>query len=137
VDTALAALRISARVVQTLGIHMERMQAATEEGFLTATDVADELVRSGVPFGQAHELVGKLVRHCVERGKTFAELSVSEARLFIPSWNEKLRAVATSSRRAVQRRDVVGGTAPQQVKRQVAASALSLMRLKQELHVLR
>ncbi len=135
VDTALAALRVSARVVETLRIHSERMQAATQDGFLTATDLADEVVRTGVPFAQAHEQVGKLVRHCAEHGKGFEDLSFFEARQFIQAWDEKLRAVAVSPRQAVGRRDVVGGTAPRQVKRQVAASARSLDRLKQRLQV--
>jgi len=134
VDTTLAALRMTARVVETLRIHPERMQAATQEGFLTATDVADELVRAGVPFAQAHEQVGKLVRYCAERGKSFEDLSSSEARQFVPGWDEKLRAVAASPGQAVQRRDVVGGTAPHQVKRQLAAGVRSLERIRQQFH---
>jgi argininosuccinate lyase len=130
VDTTLAALRMAARVVETLRIHPERMQAATQEGFLTATDVADELVRAGVPFARAHEQVGKLVRYCAERRKSFEDLSSSEAREFVPTWDEKLRSVAASPVQAVRRRDVVGGTAPRQVKRQLAARVRSLERIK-------
>jgi argininosuccinate lyase len=137
VDTTLSALRVSARVVETLRICPERMEAATREGFLTATDLADEVTRAGVPFAQAHEQVGKLVRHCVEHGKGFEDLSSSEAAKFIPAWDEKLRATAASPKQAVRRRDVVGGTAPRQVKRQVARSARDLKRLKLRLQIQR
>ncbi len=135
VDTTLAALRVSARVVETLHIRPERMEAATQEGFLTATDLADELVRVGIPFAQAHEQVGKLVRHCAEHGKGFEDLSSSEASKFIPAWDEKLHAVAASPGQAVRRRDVIGGTAPRQVKRQVAAGTRNLRRLRLRLQL--
>jgi len=135
VDTTLAALRVSARVVETLHICPERMEAATREGFLTATDLADEVARAGVPFAQAHEQVGKLVRHCVEHGKSFEDLSSSEATKFIPAWDEQLHRIAGSPGEAVRRRDVIGGTAPRQVKRQVAANARNLRRLKLRLQV--
>jgi argininosuccinate lyase len=135
VDTTLAALRVSARVVETLRTRPERMEAAAREGFLTATDLADEVARAGVPFAQAHEEVGKLVRHCVEHRKGFEDLSSSEAAKFIPAWDEKLRAIAASPEQAVRRRDVVGGTAPRQVTRQVAASARNLRRLRLRLKI--
>jgi len=130
VDTTLGALRVSARAVDTLRIHPERMEAATQEGFLTATDLADELVRSGVSFAQAHEQVGKLVLHCLEHRKGFDGLSSSEATKFIPTWDEQLSGVAASPGQAVRRRDVVGGTAPRQVQRQLARSARHLSQLK-------
>jgi len=133
VDTTLGALRVSARAVDTLRIHPERMEASTQEGFLTATDLADELVRAGVSFAQAHEQVGKLVRHCVEQRKGFDDLSSSEATKFIPAWDAQLSGVAASPGQAVRRRDVVGGTAPRQVQRQVARSARNLSRLKRRL----
>jgi argininosuccinate lyase len=133
VDATLAALRMTARVVETLRIHPERMQAAAQEGFLTATDVADELVRAGVPFARAHQQVGKLVRYCAEHRKGFEDLSSSKARQFVPAWDERLRAVAASPGQAVGRRDVLGGTAPRQVQRQLAASSRSLEGLKQKL----
>jgi argininosuccinate lyase len=120
VDTTLEALIIAGRVAATMRIHPERMQAMTQLGFLTATDLADELVRRAVPFAEAHEQVGKLVRYCATEGKTFQDLSVEEARRFVPAWDSKLQAVAISPERSVARRDVTGGTAPKQVKRQIA-----------------
>ena len=130
VDTTREALAIASRVAATLRIHPERMRAATAQGFLTATDLADELVRRGVPFAKAHEQVGKLVRYCVDHERTFAGLSNSEAQRFVPSWDRKLREVAVSPENAVSRRNVLGGTAPRQVARQIAAAQGVLGRLK-------
>ena len=119
VDITLGALAIAARVVATLRIRPERMKAMTQLGFLTATDIADELVRRAVPFADAHEQVGKLVRHCVAESKTFQELSAEEATQFIPGWDSDLHGVAISPERSVARRNVTGGTAPKQVARQI------------------
>ncbi len=120
VDTTLGALEIAARVAATLRIRPERMKAMTQLGFLTATDLADALVGRGVPFADAHEQVGKLVRHCVAEGKTFQDLTQEEAAQFVPGWNSDLQDVAVSAERSVARRNVTGGTAPQQVARQIA-----------------
>jgi argininosuccinate lyase len=122
IDTTRESLLIAARVVRTMRIHADRMKAATARGFLTATDVADELARRGVPFAEAHEQVGRLVRHCDERGVTFAELGDREAREFIPAWGVRLRALAVSPEASVRRRNVTGGTAPTQVMRQLRAA---------------
>jgi argininosuccinate lyase len=129
VDTTRESLTIAARVVRTLRVSAERMRAATDQGFLTATDVADELVRRGVPFAEAHAEVGKVVRYCAERGKTFAELSPVEARQLLPAWDLRLRAIAASPERAVARRKVAGGTAPAQVARQLRLAARTLATL--------
>jgi argininosuccinate lyase len=133
VDTTREALTIASRVAQTLRIYPEVMKAATAQGFLTATDLAEELVRRGVPFAEAHEQVGKLVRFCASHGRTFADLSAAEAQRFIPSWDAKLRRVAVSPENAVNRRNVLGGTAPQQVARQMAVAQGALGRLKERI----
>jgi argininosuccinate lyase len=133
VDTTREALAIASRVAETLRIHPERMRAATAQGFLTATDLADELVHRGLPFALAHEQVGKLVRYCAGRERTFADLSAAEAQRFIPSWDSKLRRVAVSPEGAVNRRNVVGGTAPRQVARQIALGQGALGRLKKRI----
>jgi argininosuccinate lyase len=133
VETTHDALLLAARVVGTLRIHPERMRAATALGFLTATEIADELVRRGVPFAEAHERVGKLVRHSVERGGTFGDISDDEARLLIPQWDVRLRAIAVSPQRAVRRKKVVGGTSPSQVTHQLREASRTLARLKRRL----
>jgi argininosuccinate lyase len=121
-DTTSDSVTIAARVVGTLRINTDRMKAATALGFLTATDVADELVRRGVPFADAHEQVGKLVRTCHAEKMTFEDVNDETARCFIPAWDAKLRTIATAPELAVARRDVTGGTAPLQVARHLRAA---------------
>jgi argininosuccinate lyase len=133
VDTTREALVIASRVAGTLRVRPERMRAATAQGFLTATDLADELVRRGVPFAQAHEQVGKLVRHCADQERTFADLSAAEAQRFISSWDSKLRDVAVSPEGAINRKNVLGGTAPRQVARQLAAAQGALAKMERQL----
>jgi len=133
VDTTREALTIASRVAETLHIYPERMKAATDQGFLTATDLADELVRRGVPFAEAHEQVGKLVRFCASHERTFADLGAAEAQRFIPSWDAKLHHVAVSPEDAVRRRNVFGGTAPQQVARQIALAQSALGKMKKRI----
>jgi argininosuccinate lyase len=130
VDTTRESLAIAAAVIGTLRVNADRMRAATAQGFLTATEIADGLVARGVPFGDAHEQVGKLVRFCADSGRTFMQISEDEARRFIPSWDADLRDLAVSPERAVRRKDVIGGTAPKQVARQMRAAERRLARLK-------
>ena len=133
VDTTLGALEIAARVAGTLRIRPERMKAMTQLGFLTATDLADELVGRGIPFADAHEQVGKLVKHCASGSKTFQDLSTEEAAQFIPGWDSDLQDVATSMERSVARRNVTGGTAPKQVARQIERAEQLLAELQKKL----
>jgi argininosuccinate lyase len=130
VDTTRESLEVAGRVVATLRPRPERMLAALAEGFLTATDVADELVRRGVPFAQAHEQVGMLVRYAVDECKTLSQVSEAEARRFIPLWDGALAAAASSPEHSVRRRNVTGGTAPEQVALQLRAAKQLLVKLK-------
>ncbi len=132
-DTARASLMVAARVLRTLSIHSQKMEAAMHLGFLTATDVADELVRRGIAFAAAHEAVGKLVRHCLAESKTFAEVSAEEARRFIPTWDKSLARIASSPQLAVERRNVIGGTARSQVARQIRWAERATRDLKRRL----
>lgn len=136
VDTARDALELAARVVNTLQVHPQRMKAATDQGFLTATDVAEELVRRGIPFAEAHAQVGKLVRACAERKQTFAELPTplsGMARACVPQWDAKLAAIAASPEKAVERRNVLGGTARAQVDSQIVRGERAVRKLEREL----
>jgi argininosuccinate lyase len=133
VDTTSDCLILAGRVIGTLRVRGDRMKEATAQGFLTATEVADALVKQGVTFAEAHDLVGKLVRYCVDRNKTFADLALEEGRRLIPTWNKTLAKIAVSAELSVARKKAVGGTAPGQVARQLAIAAQSLDRLKKSL----
>ncbi|HLY61147.1 MAG TPA: argininosuccinate lyase [Terriglobia bacterium] len=129
VDTTRDTLQLVTQVLATLRIHSEQMKSGTSRGFLTATDIADELVGRGIPFAQAHEQVGKLVRHCVDHQKTFEELSTEQARACVPSWDSRLNQVAISPKNAVKRKNVTGGTAPNQVGKQIRQARTTMVRL--------
>jgi argininosuccinate lyase len=133
VDGTQESLLLTAHIVATLHIHPEKMRAAAELGFLTATDIADELVRRGMPFADAHDQVGLLVRHCSEQGKSFADLSENEGRQFIPSWDRRLARVATSPELAIEQRKSTGGTARKQVARQLAAGETMIRTLRKRM----
>ncbi len=129
VDTASDCLVLAGRVVATLRVRADKMKAATAQGFLTATEVADALVQQGIVFARAHEQVGKLVRYCVDRNKTFADLTLEEARGIIPTWDKNLARTAVSAEMSVSRKRAIGGTAPAQVERQLANASRSLQLL--------
>jgi argininosuccinate lyase len=133
VDATLGSVEIAARVIATLRIHPDRMKAATQLGFLTATDLADALVGRGTPFADAHEQVGRLVKHCVATNKTFQELTSEEAAQIIPGWDAELREVATSMERSVARRNLTGGTSPKQVAKQIAQAEKFVVELQKKL----
>lgn len=137
VDTTTDCLILAGRVVATLRVRTERMREATAQGFLTATEVADALVQRGLPFAEAHEQVGKLVKYCVEQNKTFDDIAIEEARRFIATWDKNLAAIAVSPEKSVLRKKAVGGTAPQRVANQLAIADERLTRLKKELRLTR
>jgi argininosuccinate lyase len=120
IDTVKACLRVFPLMLQTLTVHPERMRAAASEGFGTATDMADYLAAKGIPFRQAHEIVGRIVRHCLEHGRTLEDLTLAELRTFSPRFDaEVFAAVALDA--AVDRRQVRGGPARALVAERIKA----------------
>jgi argininosuccinate lyase len=103
----------------------DRMRAAAREGFATATDLADHLVRRGVPFRDAHEAVARAVRHAEQRGCGLEELTLAELRRFAPQAGDDVAAVLTLEG-SVASRDHPGGTAPRQVRAAIAAAREAL-----------
>jgi argininosuccinate lyase len=118
VDTLLATLEVFTGMVATMRVKGEKTHRAAEEGYILATDLADYLVGKGVPFREAHNIVGKLVQYAVERGKSFRELSISDYKNFSPLFGEDVYSISVES--AIAARNIPGGTAPEQVKQQLA-----------------
>jgi argininosuccinate lyase len=104
-----------------------RMRAACREGFLEATDAADWLLRRGVPFREAHEAVGRVVRLCQERGSTLGELPLEQWRRVHPAFGPDLLP-ALELENVVRARDSFGGTAPRRVRAALARAKLRLAR---------
>jgi len=125
VDTLRGTLQVLAPMVQGLRVDAERMRQATEEGFLNATDAADYLVSKGLPFRQAHEVIGTLVRYCLEQKKRLDQLSVDELRRYSPLF-EKDFSDFIALDASLNRRGVIGGTAPDQVRKAIQTARAGL-----------
>ncbi len=115
VNTLRGSLKIFADMIPAINCRQERMRDAALQGFSTATDLADYLVRQGVPFRDAHEIVGRAVALCVERGCDLAELPLTELQALSDRIGEDVFAVLTLEG-SVAARDHIGGTAPAQVR---------------------
>ncbi len=118
VDTLLSTLDVFSGMIATLKVKGERTRQAAEAGYILATDLADYLVRKGIPFRQAHEVVGKLVEYAVAKGKSFSELSIAEYKGFSSLFDEDVYSITVES--AIEARAAHGGTAPEQIERQLA-----------------
>ena len=121
VDTVLGCLRAFADMIPALRPKRERMLESARRGFATATDLADYLVRKGLPFRDAHEAVGKAVRLGVETGRDLAEMALAELQQFSPLIEDDVFAVLTLEG-SVAARNVLGGTAPNRVREAAAAA---------------
>jgi argininosuccinate lyase len=125
VDTLRGGLKVFADMMGNLSCQRQRMRAAALQGFTTATDLADYLVRKGLPFRDAHEVVGRAVALGVERDCDLAELSLEELRQFSPAIGDDVFAILTLEG-SVAARDHFGGTAPNQVRAAVARARTAL-----------
>ncbi|HSE92646.1 MAG TPA: argininosuccinate lyase [Methylomirabilota bacterium] len=119
VDTLAAILAVLPPMLASLTFQTERMRRAAGEHFATATDLADYLVRRGVPFREAHEVVGRVVRHALGAGKPLEALAVEELRGFSPLFGDDVHAAITVDA-SLRARAATGGTAPEAVRRALA-----------------
>ena len=115
IDTVKGSLRVFADMMPAVQPRRERMRAAALAGFSTATDLADYLVRKGVAFRDAHEIVGKAVKRGIELGQDLSQLPLDELRSFSAVIEADVFAVLTPEG-SVAARDHLGGTAPAQVR---------------------
>jgi len=122
VDTVLGCLRAFADLIPALRPKRDRMLESARRGFATATDLADYLVRKGVPFRDAHEIVGKAVRLGVDSGRDLAEMALTELQQFSPLIADDVFA-ALALEGSVAARNSVGGTAPERVREAAAVAA--------------
>jgi argininosuccinate lyase len=125
-DTLEAILPVVARLVETLAIHGETMEAAIDDGML-ATDLADYLVRKGIPFREAHTAAGQAVRRALELDVSLSRLEKEEFRAIHPALGDDWVGVF-DGKRALARRNTTGGTAPQAVRKQIQQARAALKR---------
>jgi len=101
-------------MLQAINFRVERMRAAAAEGFLNATDIADYLVTKSIPFREAHEIVGRIVRHCLQTGERLEALSLTRLREFCPAFKPDV-AKHISLEACIERRLSTGGTSSRRV----------------------
>jgi argininosuccinate lyase len=118
IDTVKGCLKVFADMVREMRINPVRMKKAAAAGFSTATDVADYLVRKGVAFRDAHEIVGKAVRYCIENEMDIPELSLAEWQLFSMRIEDDIFASITLEA-SVNARKATGGTAEERVRAEI------------------
>ncbi|MDR3398932.1 MAG: argininosuccinate lyase [Pandoraea sp.] len=125
VDTVIDTLRIFADMVPGIKVREANMRNAALQGFSTATDLADYLVKKGLPFRDAHEIVAHAVKICSDRDIDLADLSLVELQKFSPLVGEDVFECLTLEG-SVASRNHIGGTAPAQVQRAIAAARAKL-----------
>jgi argininosuccinate lyase len=118
IDTVKFSLTVYASMLRAMKVNEERMAQAVTRDFSNATDMADYLVKKGLPFRQAHEVVGKCVRYCIDHGKWLAGLSLDEFKQFSPLFEADILA-AIKVETCVSARNSYGGTSYTQVGQQM------------------
>ena len=117
-DTVLECLTVSAELIQRLQIRRDVLTDALQSGFVLATELADYLVQKGMPFRDAHRVVGQLVRHCMEHKVTLHDLSFADLKTVSPHFSQDAMAFLTPEG-AIDRKTQIGGTSRKQVVRQM------------------
>jgi argininosuccinate lyase len=120
VDTLLSTLGVFAPMIASLRVKAEHIGRAAEQNYTLATDIADYLVKKGIPFRQAHAIVGNLVRYAIDNQKTLLEIELSEYRKFCPDFENDVKSITVESSMAA--RNAPGGTAPEAVEKALAAA---------------
>ncbi len=118
VDTIESALDVFVPMLAGLKIDRDKMRTAAADPALLATDLADYLVKKGMPFRKAHEIVGRVVKHSIETGKRLNEISMSALKKFSPQFDVDVAKVF-ELRRSLLARRATGAPAPENVKAQI------------------
>jgi argininosuccinate lyase len=124
-DTVSACLRVTSTVLRNITVNKERALAAASSGYMNATELADYLVRKGMPFRNAHEVVGKVVLRAVEAGKEIEQLPLAELKGFSELINADVFETL-SLERTLKSKSQVGGTSPELISATLAQARESL-----------
>jgi len=124
VDTLLSTLEALAPTVATLRVKTDRISRAAETDYMLATDIADYLVKKGIPFRQAHTIVGNLVRYATDIGKALHDVDLIDYRRFCPDFENDVKSITLESSLAA--RNATGGTAPENVEKALAEERKTL-----------
>jgi argininosuccinate lyase len=124
-DTATTCLQVTATVLGNLGVNKDKTQAAASGGYMNATELADYLVRKGMPFREAHEVVGKIVMRAIELGGEIERLNLAELQSFSSRFGEDVYE-ALSLSQTLGAKSQIGGTSPERVAEALKAARKSL-----------
>ena len=124
-DTLVKSLTVFTAMLKTVTFRADVMEKGAAGGFTNATDCADYLVRKGVPFRDAHRVVGELVAHCLSENKALLDLTLPELRAFHPAFDSDVFE-ALSLIACVEKRDIPGAPAPGQVRAAIAHARAKL-----------
>ena len=117
-DTVIMCLKVFAPMVRTMKVKTENMKKAAQEGFINATDLADYMVKKGIPFRDAYKLVGQIVASCIEKGQTLETMPIEEYKALSSVFdNDLYEEIGLET--CVKRRISQGGTSPDSVRVQV------------------
>lgn len=133
VRTLQGALQLFAPMVSTMKVNTERMRQAVNQDFSNATDIADYLVNKGLPFRQAHEVIGKTVLYCIQNKKYLLDMSIEEFKTFSELFESDIYAVLQPEQ-VVNARNVFGGTASNQVSEAIGRAEQVLAESQAWLH---
>ncbi|HQD36647.1 MAG TPA: argininosuccinate lyase [Thermodesulfovibrio thiophilus] len=118
IDTVNLSLRIINEILPEIKFHREKLESSAEDGFTTATDLAEYLVRKGIPFRLAHEITGKIVLHCIEHGKKLSEMKIREFKEFSDKIEEDVYNILTASG-SIEAKKSYGSTSKQMLIQQI------------------
>lgn len=130
IDTLYFALDIHAGMISTMTVNGEHTRAVLESDFSNATDMADYLAKKGLPFRQAHAVVGNAVHYCIEHHKVLLDLSMDEFKSMSPLFEEDIKE-ALSIENCVKNRESYGGTGPKSVERQQTHAGDMIAKMKE------
>ena len=116
IETIKAVLPPFTGMIKTMTIRKDNMEAAALGGFTNATDLADYLVKKGLPFRETHAISGKLVHYCIENGISLLDVSLDKLKEFSPAFEDDVYD-AISLKTCVEGRSLIGGPAPETVKK--------------------
>lgn len=129
-DTLYFALDIYAGMISTMTVNGEHTRAVLESDFSNATDMADYLAKKGLPFRQAHAVVGNAVHYCIEHHKVLLDLSMEEFKAMSPLFEDDIKE-ALSIENCVKNRESYGGTGPKSIERQQTHSEKAIVSMKE------
>lgn len=129
-DTLYFALDIYAGMISTMTVNGDHSRQVLESDFSNATDMADYLAKKGLPFRQAHAVVGSAVHYCIEHHKVLLDLSMEEFRSMSPLFEEDIKE-ALSIENCVKNRESYGGTGPKSVERQQTHAGDMIAKMKE------